>query len=328
MSILKHIGNTPLVRLNRIGKDASSPLFGKCEHMNPGGSVKDRIALYIINDAEERGLLKPGMTIIEATAGNTGMGLALVAAARGYKLVCVLPEKMSVDKRVALATLGAQVIVTPNVPPSSPDYFKTIARQMAEENGWFLADQFNNPANVLAHYETTANEIIKQVDGPIGAFVSGSGTGGTISGVGKRLKEVYPDVKIILADPIGSSLAHWFETGDIVTDDRSYTVEGIGASDPPKNLDRSVLDEVLSISDEESFGMTKRLILEEGLLVGGSAGTNMAAALQVAMRDDINGPVVSILCDNWDRYRTQPWMQGWGPETRILQEEASETSTS
>ena len=136
MSILKHIGNTPLVRLNRIGKDASSPLFGKCEHMNPGGSVKDRIALYIINDAEERGLLKPGLTIIEATAGNTGMGLALVAAARGYKLVCVLPEKMSVDKRVALATLGAQVIVTPNVPPSSPDYFKTIARQMAEENGW------------------------------------------------------------------------------------------------------------------------------------------------------------------------------------------------
>lgn len=312
MSILTHVGNTPLVKLARIGAGMPQVILGKCEHMNPGGSVKDRIALSIIGDAEERGLLTPGMTIIEATAGNTGMGLALVAAARGYKLVCVLPEKMSMNKRNALASMGAQVLVTPNAGVESPENYQNVARRLAQEEGWFLADQFNNPANIKAHYETTANEIIEQVEGPIGAFVSGSGTGGTITGVGRRLKEVYPECQVILADPVGSCLAHWIKTGEVIAGG-NYLVEGIGSGNPPKNLDRSVVDHVEQVSDEESFAMARRLVQEEGLLVGGSAGTNFVAASRVAAKGGLNGPVVSILCDSWDRYRAQPWMQGWGP---------------
>jgi cysteine synthase len=228
--ILEHIGRTPLVPLRRLAAGLPVPVLVKCEHMNPGGSVKDRIALAIVADAEARGLLAPGATLIEATAGNTGVGLALVAAARGYKLVCVMPEKMSVDKRVALATLGAQVIITPNAPPSSADNFRNVARRLAEERGWFLTDQFCNPANVRVHAETTAVEILEQ-------------TGG--------------------------------------------------------------------LTDEESFAVALRLIREEGLLVGGSAGTNVAAALRVAARGDIDGPVVTLLPDAWDRYRTKPWMRAW-----------------
>jgi cysteine synthase len=313
MSIVSAIGNTPLVRLERVGAGCPVPLLGKCEHLNPGGSVKDRIALYMINDAEERGLLRPGMTIIEATAGNTGVGLALVAAARGYRLACVMPEKMSVDKRKALASMGAKVIVTPNVSPSDPDYFQHVARRMAEENGWFLADQFNNPANIRAHEETTAREIIAQVDGPIGAFVSGAGTGGTITGVGRVLKEVYPDIQIVLADPVGSLLAGWVEKGEL-GEGGSYLVEGIGSSQPPKNFDRTVVDAVERVPDDESFAMAKRLVREEGLFVGGSAGANFVAALRVASCGEVNGPVVSVLCDSWDRYRAQPWMQDWATD--------------
>jgi cysteine synthase len=177
--------------------------------MNPGGSIKDRIALAIVDDAERRGALRPGMTLVEATAGNTGIGLALVAAARGYGLACVMPEKMSTDKRAALRAMGAQVIITPNAPPSSPDNFQNVARRLAQERGWFLTDQFENPANVLAHELGTAQELLEQVGGPIGAFVSGAGTGGTITGVGRRLKAADPRTQIILADPIGSTLAGW-----------------------------------------------------------------------------------------------------------------------
>lgn len=180
-SLLDHIGNTPLVRLQHIGRELPVPILVKCEHMNPGGSIKDRIALAIVDDAERRGLLRTGMTLIEATAGNTGVGLALVAAARGYRLVCVMPEKMSADKRAALRAMGARVIVTPNAPPSSPDNFQNVARRLAEDNGWFLTDQFDNPANVRAHEHGTGQELLDQVGGPIGAFVSGAGTGGTIS---------------------------------------------------------------------------------------------------------------------------------------------------
>ncbi|MBL8956888.1 MAG: cysteine synthase family protein, partial [Myxococcaceae bacterium] len=175
MNILESIGRTPLVALKRLGAGLPVPVLVKCEHLNPGGSIKDRIALAIVDDAERRGALKPGATLIEATAGNTGMGLALVAAARGYTLVCVMPEKMSVDKRVALASLGARVVITPNAPPSSPDNFRSVAKRMAAEHGWFLTDQFNNPANVRVHEETTAVEILEQTRGRIGAFVAGAG---------------------------------------------------------------------------------------------------------------------------------------------------------
>lgn len=308
--ILHHIGRTPLVQLQRIARGLPVPVLVKCEHMNPGGSVKDRLAKAIVADAEARGLLRPGATLIEATAGNTGMGLALFAAARGYALVCVMPEKMSSDKRIALSAVRARVVITPNAPPSSPENFRNVARRMAEENGWFLADQFKNPVNVRVHEETTGAEILEQTGGRVGAFVAGAGTGGTISGVGRRLKLALARVRIVLADPVGSGLADWVETGRMGADG-AYAVEGIGGSDAPENLHRAVIDAAERVSDDESFAMVKRLVREEGLLVGGSSGTNVVAALRVAARGEVDGPVVTVLPDAWDRYRAKPWMQEW-----------------
>jgi cystathionine beta-synthase len=314
MSILDAIGRTPLVRLERIGRGLPVPLLAKCEHLNPGGSVKDRLALAIVDDAEARGVLRPGMTIVEATAGNTGLGLALVAAVRGYRLACVLPEKMSIDKRSALAAAGAQVIVTPNAPPDSPENFQNVARRLADERGWFLADQFRNPANPNIHERTTGPELWQQTEGRIAAFVAGAGTGGTITGVGRYLRSRSADVRIVLADPAGSGLAHWVRTG-VVGPDAAYQVEGIGTSRPPEVLDRSVIDAAETVTDEESFAMTLRLIREEGLLVGGSSGTAVAAAVKVAMRGGLQGPIVALLPDAWDRYRSKPWMQAWTANT-------------
>ncbi|TXD37457.1 cysteine synthase family protein [Lujinxingia vulgaris] len=309
-SLLDSIGNTPLIRLSRIGRELPVPVFVKCEHMNPGGSIKDRIALAIIDEAERRGELRPGMTIIEATAGNTGIGLALVAAARGYRIVCVMPEKMSEDKRASLRAMGARVIVTANAPPSSPENFQNVARRLAEDEGWFLSDQFNNPANISAHEEGTGPEVVEQLGAPVGAFVSGAGTGGTITGVGRYLKSVDTRTRVVLADPIGSGLADWVETGTLGADG-PYEVEGIGSSKVPKNLDRSVIDAAERVSDAESFAMVRRLVRDEGLYVGGSAGANLVAALRVASRGDVHGPVVTVMCDSWDRYRGKAWMQGW-----------------
>ncbi|MBI3205707.1 MAG: cysteine synthase family protein [Myxococcales bacterium] len=307
---MQHIGGTPLVSLVRIAEGLPVPVLVKCEHMNPGGSIKDRIALAIVDDAEASGRLRPGMTLVEATAGNTGVGLALVAAARGYGLVCVMPQKMSIDKRVALASLGARVVVTPNAPPSSPDNFRNVALRMAEEQGWFLTDQFRNPANVRVHHDTTGKEILEQTGGRVGAFVAAAGTGGTLSGVGRRLKSALPGVRVVLADPVGSALADWVETGTLGAD-LAYAVEGIGGSDVPDNLHRDVIDGVERVTDAESFAMVKRLVREEGLLVGGSAGTNVVAALRLAAGGGLDGPVVTVLPDSWDRYRAKPWMQEW-----------------
>lgn len=309
-SLLDHIGHTPLVPLLHVGAGLPVPVLVKCEHLNPGGSVKDRLAKAIVDDAEARGVLRPGMTLVEGTAGNTGVGLALVAAARGYRLVCVMPEKMSVDKRVALAMLGAEVVMTPNAPPSAPENFRNVAARLAAEHGWFLTDQFHNPANVRVHEATTGAELLTQTGGRIGAFVAGAGTGGTITGVGRALKAAIPGVRIVLADPVGSALADWVETGTLGADG-SYAVEGIGGSEVPGNLHREVLDAAERVSDAESFAMVKRLVREEGLLVGGSAGTNVVAALRVAARGGLAGPVVTVLPDAWDRYRAKPWMQGW-----------------
>jgi cysteine synthase len=310
--LLDHIGTTPLVPLRHLSKGLRVPVYVKCEFMNPGGSVKDRLAKAIVDDAEARGILRPGMTLIEATAGNTGLGLGIVAAARGYKLVCVMPEKMSVDKRVALATLGAEVIITPNASPASSENFRQVAQRLAEKNGWFLTDQFRNPVNIQMHEETTGQEILDQMNGCVGAFVAGAGTGGTITGVGRRLKAAIPHVRIILADPVGSSLADWIDEG-VLGKDFSYAVEGIGASEVPANLHRDVIDGAEKISDEESFRTVKRLIREEGMLVGGSSGTNVAAALRVAALGKNDGPVVTVLPDAWDRYRAQSWMRDLCP---------------
>jgi cystathionine beta-synthase len=308
-TVLDHIGGTPMVTLSRVGRGLPVPIMVKCEHLNPGGSVKDRIALAMVDDAEQRGVLRPGATLIEATAGNTGLGLALVAAVRGYGLVCVLPEKMSVDKRSALRAVGAEVIVTPNAPPDDPENFQSVARRLAAERGWFLTDQFENLANVAVHEKTTGPEILEQTEGQVAAFVAGVGTGGTITGVGRCLKRARSDVEIVLADPVGSGLGAWVETGK-VGPDSAYRVEGIGSSKPPTILDRSVIDSVERVSDDESFGMTRRLLREEGLLVGGSAGTAVVAAVRVAVSGRVRGPVVALLPDSWDRYLSQDWMLG------------------
>jgi cysteine synthase len=307
-NLLDLVGNTPLVPLTKIGAGLSVPILVKCEHLNPGGSVKDRIAVAIVDDAEARGLLSPGMTLIEATAGNTGVGLALVAALRGYKLVCVMPEKMSVDKRAALSAMGAELVITANEAPTSEHNFQQVARRMAKEEGWFLADQFRNPANVEVHKRTTGAEILAQTNGRIGAFVAGAGTGGTISGVGRALKDADPAIQVVLADPKGSSLAQWVSTGSL-GEGGDYAVEGIGSSEVAENLHRDVSDSALTISDGESFAMVARLVREEGLLVGGSAGTNVAAAVRLAKSGAIAGPIVTVLPDSWDRYWAQPWMQ-------------------
>jgi len=319
MDVIEAIGGTPLIELKRVTAGLPVKVFIKCEHLNPGGSVKDRTARAIVLDAEARGQLRPGSTLIEGTAGNTGVGLALIAAVRGYRCVCVLPEKMAADKRVQLRQLGSDVIVSRNAPLTNPQNFRNVAARLAEDNGWFLTNQFHNPANIGAHYGTpqfkgTGEEIIAQMkaagEHTIGAFVCSSGTGGTITGVGKRMKEYDPRIQVVLADPVGSSLADWVNTGTLGPDG-PYTVEGIGAGSVAGNLHREVLDYAEKISDAEAFAMVERLVKEEGLTVGGSTGVNVVAALRVAARGNLLGPVVTVAADLWDRYRSTPWMKAW-----------------
>jgi cysteine synthase len=319
MDVIDAIGNTPLIELKRVSAGLPVKVFIKCEHLNPGGSVKDRTARAIVIDAEERGLLKPGSTMIEGTAGNTGVGLALLAGARGYRLICVLPEKMAIDKRIALRQLGSEVIITRNGPLTAPHNFRNVAARLAEEHGWFLTNQFHNPANIGAHYGTakfrgTGEEILAQVKQTgfetVGAFVCSSGTGGTISGVGRRMKEHDPRTQVVLADPIGSSIADWINTGTLGPDG-PFAVEGIGSGSVPGNLHRDVLDLGEKVSDADAFAMVERLVKEEGLTVGGSTGVNVVAALRVAARGGLHGPVVTVAADLWDRYRSTAWMKSW-----------------
>jgi cysteine synthase len=319
MDVIEAIGNTPLIELKRVAAGLPVKVYIKCEHLNPGGSVKDRTARAIIVDAEERGLLGPGSTIVEGTAGNTGVGLALIASARGYRCICVLPEKMAVDKRIQLRQLGSEVIIARNAPLSNPANFRNVAARLAQDNGWFLTNQFHNPANLGAHYGTprfkgTGEEILAQVEAAgepgVGAFVTSSGTGGTITGVGRRLKERDPRTQVVLADPIGSSLADWVNTGTLGPDG-PFAVEGIGSGSVPGNLHRDVLDLGEKVSDAEAFAMVERLVKEEGLTVGGSTGVNVVAALRVAARGGLVGPVVTIAADLWDRYRSTAWMKAW-----------------
>jgi len=309
-SILDTIGNTPLVELTSISQGLPVSIYAKCEHMNPGGSIKDRTAISIIDDAEARGVLKPGDTLVEGTAGNTGMGLALVAAARGYRFVCVMPETMSADKRMALSTLGAEIVLSKPGPLSSPENFRNVAQRLADENGWFLTAQFQNQANPRIHETTTGPEILAQMGGQLAAFVCAAGTGGTITGVARSLKASLPDVKIILADPVGSGLAGWVRDG-APTPNGPYSAEGIGSATVPDTLDISLIDDALQISDAEAIAVTKRLVREEGLIVGGSSGVNVAAAIRLAQSGDYDGPIVTILPDSLDRYYSAKWLKSW-----------------
>jgi len=319
MDVIDAIGNTPLVELKHVAAGLPVKVFIKCEHLNPGGSVKDRTARAIVVDAEERGQLAPGATLVEGTAGNTGVGLALLAGARGYRLICVLPEKMAVDKRIQLRQLGSEVIITKNGPLTAPHNFRNVAARLAEENGWFLTNQFHNPANIGAHYGTaryrgTSEEILAQMAAAgfktFGAFVCSSGTGGTISGCGRRFKEHDANIQVVLADPVGSSIADWVNTGTLGPDG-PFAVEGIGSGTVPGNLHRQYLDSGEKVTDAEAFAMVERLVKEEGLPVGGSTGVNVVAALRVAARGNLQGPVVTVAADLWDRYRSTAWMKAW-----------------
>ncbi|MBE9057663.1 cystathionine beta-synthase [Sphaerospermopsis sp. LEGE 08334] len=306
--ILQAIARTPLVKLNSITKNISSTIYAKVEYLNPGGSTKDRIALAMVEAAETAGLLQPGGTIIEATAGNTGVGLALIAAVKKYRCIFVMPDKMSQDKINLLKAYGAEVVVTPtSVPPDSPESYNGVAERLAKEiPGAYRPNQFENPNNPLAHYLTTGPEIWTDSEGKIDVFVAGMGTGGTISGVAKYLKEQNPNIIIVGADPEGSILS-----GD---SPKSYKVEGIGEDFIPKTFNRQLVDEMVRVSDKESFNMARLLAREEGLLAGGSCGTAVAAALKYAARLTEPKYIVALLPDTGRNYINKIYADTWMQE--------------
>ncbi|NIP60213.1 MAG: cysteine synthase family protein, partial [Gemmatimonadetes bacterium] len=302
--VLDMVGWTPLVRLHAVTDGARTPVFGKCEFMNPGGSVKDRIGLAMIEDAEDDGRLKPGGTIVEATSGNTGLALAMAAAIRGYRCIFTMPDKMSQEKVKLLRAFGAEVVITPTaVPPDHPEHYLQKAKAIAKKTpGAILADQFYNPANPEAHYRTTGPEIWEQTDGRVTHFVAGAGTGGTISGVGKYLKEQGSDVRVVGADPEGSIVAHFFHEGEFI-EGHPYKVEGVGGDKIPETLWLDYLDDFVEVSDRDAFHMARRLTREEGLFVGGSAGLLVHAAVELAREvDDPDALVVTVLCDWGEHY--------------------------
>ena len=311
-SVLQTIGNTPLIRLNKVTDDMPVTMLAKVEYLNPGGSVKDRIGLSMIEDAEQRGILKPGGTIIEATAGNTGAGLALVAAVKGYRCIFVMPDKMSEDKINLLKAYGAEVVVTPtNVPPDSPESYNGVADRLAREiPGAIRPNQFGNQKNPEAHYKTTGPEIWDATEGKLDVFVCGMGTGGSISGVGLFLKEKNPKIMVVGADPEGSILS-----GD---SPKSWKVEGIGEDFIPATFNRQVVDEMVRVSDAESFWMARRLSREEGLLVGGSSGTAVAGAMKYARRLPPGKTVVVLLPDSGRNYLTKIFSDRWMEEQGLL----------
>jgi len=292
--ITELIGNTPLVRLNRLTKPGSATIYGKVEFFNPGGSVKDRICLSMINEAERQGKLKPGGTIVEPTSGNTGIGLALVAAVRGYKLILVMPESMSMERASLLSSYGAQLVLTPAW-EGMKGSIKEAESILAQNPSYFMPDQFSNPANPAIHKLTTALEIWDALEGKIDAFVAAVGTGGTITGCGEVFKGKNPEIKIIAVEPATSPVLSGGDPGP-------HKIQGIGAGFIPKVLNRKILDRVITVTDDEAYQTAKQLSKKEGLLVGISAGANVFAAQKIA---DELGPgknVVTILCDTGERY--------------------------
>ena len=320
-SVLDLIGWTPMVRLHSVTDGSPTPLYAKCEFFGPGGSIKDRIGLAMIEAAEAGGTLRPGGTVVEATGGNTGLALAMAASLKGYRCICTMPDKMSSEKVKLLRAFGAEVVITPTaVPPDHPDHYLVKARSIAAETpGAVMADQFYNQANPNAHYATTGREIWEQSEGRVTHFVASAGTGGTITGVGRYLKEQNPDVTIVGVDPEGSMIAPFFNTGEKV-EGHPYKVEGIGNDKIPGTLDLDVVDEYLSFGDGEAFRMARRVSREEGLFAGGSAGLLVHAAVDVARRiNDPNAFVVTLVCDWGERYLSKTYDDDWMRENGFLE---------
>jgi cysteine synthase A len=305
------IGNTPLIRLNRFSEETGCEILGKAEFLNPGGSVKDRAALYIIKDAEEKGLLKPGGTVVEGTAGNTGIGLAHICNARGYKCLIIIPETQSQEKMEALRTLGAEVRPVPAVPYRNPNnYVKLSGRIAAEMENAIWANQFDNLANRQAHYETTGPELWTQTDGKIDAWVASTGTGGTYAGVALFLKEKNPNLNCIVADPMGSGLYSYVKTGEIKIEGSSIT-EGIGNSRITANMEGVPIDDAIQIDDREAVRIIYKLLNQEGLFMGGSVGINVGAAVALAKQLGPGHTIVTVLCDGGARYQSRLYNSEW-----------------
>jgi cystathionine beta-synthase len=319
-NILELVGHTPLVKLNRLTQGIKATVLAKLENLNPGFSVKDRIGRAMIEAAERAGQLKPGGTIIEATSGNTGIGLALAAAVKGYRCIFVMTDKASIEKVRYLKALGADVVVVPvSAKPGTPDHYVATAQRIARETpNSFYPNQYAHPANPEAHYRSTGPEIWQQTDGKITHFVSGIGTGGTISGTGRFLKEQNSDIRIIGADPYGSVFKTYKETGR-THEVTPYLVEGIGQEVIPENAHLKYVDEIINITDRDSFEMSRQLGRQEGIFCGGSTGTNLAAALKVARTLDENGLVVFIVCDTGEHYLTKHHSDEWLKEKRLLE---------
>ncbi len=326
-NILEAIGHTPLVRLNRLTKDLKAEVYVKVDYMNPGGSVKDRIGIVMIDEAERKGLLKPGGTIIEGTSGNTGMGLALVAAVRGYKTVFTITDKQSKEKIDLLKALGAEVIVCPTaVEPEDPRSYYSVAKKLAREipNSYY-PNQYDNPLNPEAHYRTTGPEVWEDTEGKITHFVCGMGTGGTISGVGRYLKEKNPNVKVIGVDPIGSLYYDYVKTGQ-VGKARTYVVEGIGEDFFPTTMDFKVLDDLIQVTDQECFVWSRRLVKQEGIFTGGSGGGCVSGALRVAKECKTGEVVVAFLPDTGMRYLSKVYSDEWMRERGYVEAEVPLTA--
>lgn len=320
-SVLDTIGNTPLIRLARLGAGIRTPIYAKAEYVNPGGSVKDRIGVAIIEAAERDGTLGPGGTIVEGTSGNTGVGLAIAAALKGYHCIFTMPDKMSQEKVRLLRAYGAEVVITPTaVPPDHPENYVMKAKQIVHDTpGAILANQFYNQVNPEAHYRTTGPEIWQQTDGAVTHFVAGAGTGGTVSGVGKYLKEQKGSVRVLAADPVGSLYAGYHRTRSLSTDGAPYKVEGIGGDKAPDTVWWDVIDEIRTVSDKDAMAVARRLARVEGILVGGSTGANLHLALEVARElDDPACCVVTILADTGERYLSKVFNDDWLRENQLL----------
>ena len=321
-SLLDLIGNTPILKLKSLDTGPCN-LFVKLESGNPGGSIKDRIGLSIIEEAEASGDLQPGGTIIEATAGNTGLGLALIAALKGYKIILVIPDKMSREKILHLEGLGAEIILTrSDVPEGHPEYYQDLARKIAAETpGSFLADQFSNPANPLAHRTTTAPEIWEQMKGNVDAVVAGVGSGGTLTGLAQFFKSKNPDISMVAADPEGSVVADAILTGKYKYEGGSWLVEGVGEDFIPNNFDLSLMDDAEIVTDKEAFEVLQVLLKEEGILGGSSSGTLVAAAAKWCRKQTEPKNVVTFICDTGNKYLSKAFNKSWLHDNNLLESE-------